>query len=80
MSAPAPSWIEPLRHALEAADADLIAAYCFGSLARGEARAGSDLDLAVLFAVDPTLVREILEHRLDDLLAFVSAIRARLVP
>lgn len=27
--------------------------------------------------VDPRIVRDVLEHRLDDLLAFVSAIRAR---
>jgi predicted nucleotidyltransferase len=29
------------------------AAYLFGSVARGEARAGSDVDVAVLFAEDP---------------------------
>lgn len=44
----------------------------------------SDLELAAkklaYQSVDPTLVREILEHRLDDLLALVSAIRARLHP
>ena len=29
-------------------------------------------------AVDPAVVRDVLEHRLDDLLAFVAAVRARL--
>lgn len=29
-------------------------------------------------AVDPHVVRDVLEHRLDDLLAFVAAVRARL--
>lgn len=30
------------------------------------------------FAVDPAIVRDVVENRLDDLLAFVSAVRARL--
>lgn len=29
-------------------------------------------------AVDPAVVRDVVEHRLDDLLAFVAAIRARM--
>ena len=45
--------LEPLRQALGRADGGLVCAYLFGSIARGEARAGSDLDLAVLFAADP---------------------------
>jgi uncharacterized protein YutE (UPF0331/DUF86 family) len=31
-------------------------------------------------AVDPARVREVLEHRLDDLLAFVAAVRDRIGP
>ena len=31
-------------------------------------------------SVDNALVRDVVEHRLDDLLAFVSAIRGRLAP
>jgi uncharacterized protein YutE (UPF0331/DUF86 family) len=31
-------------------------------------------------SVDKALVRDVVEHRLDDLLAFVSAIRTRLIP
>ncbi|AUB83341.1 type VII toxin-antitoxin system MntA family adenylyltransferase antitoxin [Candidatus Thiodictyon syntrophicum] len=45
--------LEPLRQALGRADGGLVCAYLFGSTARGEARVGSDLDLAVLFATDP---------------------------
>jgi predicted nucleotidyltransferase len=48
---------EALRRALTAALAleveDLVCAYLFGSVARGDDRLGSDVDLAVLFRDDP---------------------------
>ena len=31
-------------------------------------------------AVDPSIVRDVVEHHLDDLLAFVAAIRVRMTP
>ena len=42
-----------LRSFLEADPRGAVAVYLFGSVARGEARAGSDIDLGVLFAVPP---------------------------
>jgi len=61
-----------LGEALRAAPADVLSAYLFGSRARGEARAKSDVDLAVLLARPPapTLdgVAARLADRLDDAL------------
>ncbi len=51
--AAAPSLMDQLRTVLAAAGADLRCAYLFGSAARGEAGAASDIDVAVLFAPDP---------------------------
>jgi uncharacterized protein len=49
-----PSIIErKLRQVLREAPGDLVAAYLFGSVARGTARPDSDVDLAVLFASTP---------------------------
>ncbi len=48
-----PAHLESLKAALEAEDADLVCAWLFGSTARGEARADSDLDVGVLFETDP---------------------------
>lgn len=42
-----------LRRALETAPANVVAAYLFGSVARGTPRASSDVDVAILFAHDP---------------------------
>ena len=62
-------------------------------MARDEATTGSDVDVGVLFAdmvgfrnvlvhgydeVDLAIVRDVLEHRLEDLLAFVAVIRRRM--
>jgi len=41
---------ERLKAVLEAAPPSVVAAYLFGSVARGEARKGSDVDVAVLFS------------------------------
>ena len=57
---------EKLRTIAEAFPSGILALYLYGSRARGSARAGSDVDLAV--------VEEILRNHLDDLLAFASAI------
>lgn len=45
--------ITALREALRRSDTAISSAYLFGSLARGEARADSDVDVAVLFAETP---------------------------
>ena len=45
--------IARVRGLLAERQAGIVCAYLFGSLARGEDRAGSDLDLAVLFAAEP---------------------------
>ena len=42
-----------LRSFFESDSRGALAAYLFGSVARGEARDGSDVDLAVLFATEP---------------------------
>jgi len=42
-----------LRSFFEAASRGAVAVYLFGSVARGEAQAGSDVDVGVLFAVPP---------------------------
>jgi predicted nucleotidyltransferase len=62
-----PRSLDPLKAVLERQGDLLVCAYLFGSVARGEARAGSDLDITVLFETDPPQT-------------LVSAIRARLVP
>jgi predicted nucleotidyltransferase len=45
--------LETLRHVLEPYGSELVCAYLFGSLARGEAKSGSDVDVAVLFHAEP---------------------------
>lgn len=49
---------EGLRECLRSASSQVVCAYLFGSVARGEARAGSDVDVAVLYEKNP-------ESRLD---------------
>jgi predicted nucleotidyltransferase len=45
--------IEHLEPVLAASGDAIVAAYLFGSVARGTARATSDVDVAVLFSADP---------------------------
>jgi predicted nucleotidyltransferase len=45
--------IERLKALLEAADPEVVAVYLYGSRARGTARAGSDVDLALLLRRRP---------------------------
>lgn len=60
-----------LRDLFATEDDQLIAAYLFGSVARGTAGARSDLDVAVLYAAAPPATLEglpvDLEHRLERL-------------
>lgn len=49
---------ERLREALRGAPPEVVCAYLFGSVARGEARRGSDVDVGVLYEEPP-------EPRLD---------------
>ena len=50
---PAATIEEVLREFFAAEPAGIIAAYLFGSVARGTAHAGSDIDVAVLYAEAP---------------------------
>jgi uncharacterized protein len=45
--------VQQLRMAFDHADADLVCAYLYGSLARGQGHRESDVDIAVLYATDP---------------------------
>jgi len=60
-----------LRARLAGSGNEVLCAYLFGSVARDEERADSDL-------VDNAILRDVASHRLDDLLAFVDHVRARL--
>jgi predicted nucleotidyltransferase len=58
-----------LRSRLAESDADVLCAYLFGSVARDEGRADSDLDVAVLLARDPPPTLEGLQTGLADALS-----------
>jgi predicted nucleotidyltransferase len=45
--------VQQLRAAFDHADAALVCAYLYGSLARGQGHRESDVDIAVLYATDP---------------------------
>jgi predicted nucleotidyltransferase len=45
--------VQQLREAFARADADIVCAYLYGSLARGEGHRESDIDIAVLYATEP---------------------------
>jgi len=51
--------------AARAVDGDLIAAWLFGSVARGDDRARSDVDVAVLYRRDPPRTFDALPLRLE---------------
>ena len=51
--------------ATRAADGDLIAAWLFGSVARGDDHARSDVDVAVLFRREPPRTFDALPLRLE---------------
>ncbi len=59
--------VERLRALLEGAPAQVVAAYLFGSVARGTASQASDIDLGVLLAQPPasTLEGRLLDYEAD---------------
>lgn len=59
---------ETLRQALAAVDGGIVCAYLFGSRARGEARAASDVDVAVLFEETPPATLDGLRYDLSSML------------
>ena len=69
-----------LRDFFEADPHDAVAVYLFGSVARGEATASSDVDVAVLYAADPPLTYEglplALEGELERLLGRTTQVVA----
>ena len=76
---------ERLREVLEPRLPGLVAAYLFGSVARGEAGPGSDVDVAVLLEQAPSDYAGLhplldAEGALGDLDAFVATVRAALGP
>jgi predicted nucleotidyltransferase len=58
---------ERLRGLLESAPAQVIAAYLYGSRARGENRPDSDLDLALLLAAPPLPKLRSVAREVEDL-------------
>lgn len=54
-----------LRAFFEGDSRGAVAVYLFGSVARGEARADSDVDVGVLFAVDPPATLEAPQFALE---------------
>jgi len=45
--------VQQLREVFARADADIICVYLYGSLARGQGRRESDVDIAVLYVTEP---------------------------
>ncbi len=60
------SLIQPLRAYFERDHAGIVCAYLYGSLARGEGRRESDIDIAVLYTKDPPPTIEGLGVELGD--------------
>lgn len=63
-----PDAADRLRRAFDQGPRDVLAAYLFGSVARGTAGAGSDVDVAVLLAGAPPPTLEGLRFPLQDAL------------
>lgn len=61
------SVVDALRRALHPQDAAIQWAFVFGSVARGQALAGSDVDLAVIGDVTPSEIHELLRPVADAL-------------
>ena len=77
---PVPGSVEAkLAAALEGAGANVVAAYLFGSVARGEARTGSDIDVAVLYRADPPRTLEGIPATLETELTRAIGARIDLV-
>jgi hypothetical protein len=74
-----PVTINLLRARLAESGDDVACAYLFGSVARGEEREGSDLDVAVLLTRDPPRTLHGLQNDLADALAEATGRKVDLV-
>jgi predicted nucleotidyltransferase len=68
-----------LRSALSSRSEGMVCAYLFGSHARGDARQGSDIDVAVLFAKDPPRTLDGLHLDMADELTGIAGRKVDLV-
>jgi predicted nucleotidyltransferase len=74
-----PDLPETLRAALATAAPEVVAVYLFGSRARGTARAGSDLDLALLLAAPPPSTLRSVARDIEDVVERALRIPAEAV-
>jgi uncharacterized protein len=61
-----PSVLQKVRAVLETSAPDVLAVYLYGSRARGTAKAGSDLDLALLLAAPPPSTLRSVAREIED--------------